>query len=79
MDIAALAAKVEAEPARPRNWDRLRADLEEALESDETFRAELTRRLAAAGSIQQTAAGDHNQQVAVTGSSNVSIHINKPF
>lgn len=74
-------AKVETEPDKSRNWDRLRADLEEALESDAPFREELVKRLAAfagAGAQTQTAVGDRNQQISVQHSSGVTISVNKP-
>lgn len=71
-------AKLEAEPAKERNADRLKADLEELLEKDPGLAQELATKLEAvqqAGGVVQTLVqkGDHNVGVQVTDHSRVKI------
>ncbi|MDW8371954.1 MAG: hypothetical protein RMK81_16870, partial [Geminicoccaceae bacterium] len=66
-------AKLEAEPEKARNADRLKADLEELLEKDTGFAEELAKKLAqaqrATGADQQLVqTGDHNIGVQAVGS-----------
>lgn len=71
-------AKLEAEPEKARNADRLKADLEELLEKDTGFAQELATKLEAAqkaGAVAQTIVqiGDHNVGAQVTGGGTVKI------
>jgi hypothetical protein len=57
--------KVQAQPEKDRNWDILKLQLLDALETDEKFRDQMSRFVEQAGQVtttQQTAIGNDNKQ-----------------
>ena len=60
--------KVQAQPEKDRNWELVKLQLLEALETDEKFRDQMSRFVEQAGKVattQQTAIGNDNKQAVV--------------